>query len=147
MDSSQSREADTGSPDFREQYTYVAHQLNRFGLAYLHIMDGMAFGSHELGEPMTLAEFRQVFHGPLIGNCGYTQATAEAAIAEGHADLISFGRPFISNPDLVERFTHGWPLNPVADIKGSRRMGISMFPLTYSNNGIYCKHGADTNHF
>jgi N-ethylmaleimide reductase len=59
---------------------------------------------------MTLAEFRQVFHGPLIGNCGYTQETAEKAIVEGHADLISFGRPFISNPDLVERFSSGWPL-------------------------------------
>ena len=59
---------------------------------------------------MTLAEFRSVFHGPLIGNCGYTQETAEKAIAEGHADLIAFGRPFISNPDLVERFKNGWPL-------------------------------------
>jgi N-ethylmaleimide reductase len=59
---------------------------------------------------MTLAEFRKVFHGRLVGNCGYTKETAEKAIAEGHADLISFGRPFISNPDLVERFRNGWPL-------------------------------------
>ena len=73
-------------------------------------MDGLAFGFHKLGEPMTLAEFRKVFHGPLMGNCGYTQETAEKAIAEGHADLIAFGRPFISNPDLVERFKNGWPL-------------------------------------
>ena len=51
-----------------------------------------------------------MFHGPLVGNCGYTKETAEKAIAEGHADLISFGRPFISNPDLVERFSNGWPL-------------------------------------
>lgn len=101
---------DMGSLDFREQFTFVAGQLDRFGLAYLHIVDGLAFGFHNLGEPMTLADFRQVFHGPLIGNCGYTQETAEKAIAEGHADLISFGRPFISNPDLVERFSSGWPL-------------------------------------
>lgn len=101
---------DMGSPDFREQFTFIAGQLDRFGLAYLHIVDGLAFGFHKLGEPMTLAEFRQVFHGPLIGNCGYTQETAEKAIAEGHADLISFGRPFISSPDLVERFGNGWPL-------------------------------------
>ncbi len=99
-----------GSPDYREQFTFVASQLNRFGLAYLHVMDGLAFGFHKLGEPMTLAEFRQVFHGPLIGNCGYTQAAAEKAIAAGHAALIAFGRPFISNPDLVERFKNGWPL-------------------------------------
>ena len=101
---------DMGSPDFREQFTFVARQLDRFGLAYLHVVDGLAFGFHQLGEPMTLAEFRKVFDGPLIGNCGYTQETAENAIAQGHADLISFGRPFISNPDLVERFRNGWPL-------------------------------------
>jgi N-ethylmaleimide reductase len=101
---------DMGSPDYREQFTFVAGQLDRFGLAYLHVIDGLAFGFHNLGEPMTLAEFRKVFHGPLIGNCGYTRETAEKAIAEGHADLISFGRPFISNPDLVERFRNGWPL-------------------------------------
>jgi len=107
---------DMGSPDYREQFTYVASQLDRFGLAYLHVMDGLAFGFHELGEPMTLKEFRQSFHGPLIGNCGYTQTTAEQAIADGQADLIAFGRPFISNPDLVERFANNWPLNPEADM-------------------------------
>ena len=65
---------DMGSPDYREQFTFVAGQLDRFGLAYLHVVDGLAFGFHNLGAPMTLTEFRQVFHGPLIGNCGYTQA-------------------------------------------------------------------------
>ncbi len=107
---------DMGSPDYREQFTYVASQLDHFGLSYLHVMDGLAFGFHELGEPMTLAEFRNIFHGPLIGNCGYTQETAETAIAEGHADLIAFGRPFISNPDLVARFQHGWPLAETAEM-------------------------------
>ena len=107
---------DMGSPDFRETFLYVAKQLNAYGLAYLHLLDGLGFGFHELGEPMTLAEFREVFEGPLMGNCGYTQETAEAAIKEGNADLIAFGRPFISNPDLVERFANGWPLNPAADV-------------------------------
>jgi N-ethylmaleimide reductase len=64
---------------------------------------------------MTLAELRSVFTGSLIGNCGYTQETAEAAIKDGSADLIAFGRSIISNPDLVERFTNGWPLNPPPD--------------------------------
>jgi len=108
---------DMGSPDFRETFLYVTRQLNRYKLAYLHILDGIAFGFHGLGEPMTLAEFRKEFNGPLIGNCGYTQETAEAAIQRGHADMISFGRPIISNPDLVERFANGWPLNPQADMK------------------------------
>ena len=105
---------DMGSPDYREQFTYAATQLNTLGLGYLHVMDGLGFGFHELGEPMTLAEFRKVFHGPIMGNCAYTQETAEAAVAAGNADLISFGRPFISNPDLVRRFREGLELNPDA---------------------------------
>lgn len=106
---------DMGSPDYREQFTYVASQLDAFGLCYLHVMDGLAFGFHELGAPMTLAEFRQVYSGTLMGNCGYTQATAEAAIAAGEADLIAFGRPYISNPDLPERFANNLPLAEDAD--------------------------------
>lgn len=107
---------DMGAPDFRETYTHAARQLNRYGLAYLHVVDGLAFGFHEQGEPMTLAEFRAVFDGPLMANCGYTQGSAEEAIASGHADLVAFGRPFLSNPDLVERFANGWDLNPPADV-------------------------------
>jgi N-ethylmaleimide reductase len=108
---------DMGSPDFRETFLHAAKQLNRYKLAFLHVMDGLAFGFHELGPQMTLAEFRPEFDGPLIGNCGYTQETAEVAIESNHANMISFGRPIISNPDLVERFANGWPLNPPADMK------------------------------
>lgn len=108
---------DMGSIDYREQFSYVARQSDRLDLAYLHAMDGLAFGFHELGEPMGLAEFRRLFHGPLMGNCGYQQSSAEAAIASGNADFIAFGRPFISNPDLVERFTRDAELNPLADMK------------------------------
>lgn len=107
---------DMGSPDFREQFTYTAEQLDKFGLAYLHVLDGLAFGFHELGDPMTLPEFRKAFSGPLMGNCGYTQETAEQAITAGHADMISFGRPYIANPDLVRRFTEGHELNPDSDM-------------------------------
>jgi 2,4-dienoyl-CoA reductase-like NADH-dependent reductase (Old Yellow Enzyme family) len=107
---------DMGSPDFREQFSHAARQLDRFGLAYLHVMDGLAFGFHELGDPMTLTEFRDLFHGPLMGNCGYERESAEAAIAAGHADMIAIGRPYISNPDLVERWTAGAELNPESDM-------------------------------
>lgn len=105
---------DMGSSDYRETFLYVAQQLNQYQLAYLHVMDGLAFGFHELGEPMTLPEFSQVFHGTLMGNCGYTQETAEEAIVNGNADLIAFGRPYITNPDLVERFANNWELSPPA---------------------------------
>ncbi len=101
---------DMGSADFRDQFTFVAEQLNNFSLAYLHVMDGLAFGFHELGEAMTLSDIREVFKGPLMGNCGYNQKTAEQAIANKHADLIAFGRPYISNPDLVERFENDWTI-------------------------------------
>ena len=107
---------DMGSPDFREQFIYVAGELNRLNLAYLHVLDGLAFGFHELGDPITLSELRKVFESPLMGNCGYNQATAEVAITDGNADMISFGRPFISNPDLVRRFAEGIDLNPDADV-------------------------------
>ncbi len=108
---------DLGSPDFRETFLYTAKQLSRYEPAYLHVVDGLAFGFHELGKPVGLSEFREVFTGPLMGCCGYTQETAEAAISAGLADLIAFGRPYLSNPDLVERFANGWALNPPADPK------------------------------
>lgn len=107
---------DMGSPDYREDFLYFSGQLNAYDLAYLHLLDGLAFGFHELGTPMTIGEFRDVFAGPLIGNCGYTQEQAETALSSKVADLIAFGRDFISNPDLVERFTNGWPLNPPAEV-------------------------------
>lgn len=123
---------DMGSPDYRETFLYVAGRLDHYGLAYLHVIDGLEFGFHELGTPMKLAEFRQVFKGPLMGNCGYTRETAAAAIEQHYADLIAFGRPFISNPDLVERFAHGWPLNPLADQKvwySFGEVGYTDFPM------------------
>ena len=106
---------DVGSPDYRETYLYVVEQLKQYNLGYLHIMDGLGFGFHEQGEPMTLAEFRQVYPGTIIGNCGYTQEAAEEAIAAGNADLVAFGRPYITNPDLINRFANGHPLADSSD--------------------------------
>lgn len=107
---------DMGGHDFRENYLYVASELENLNLGYLHIMDGLTFGFHEQGEPMTLSEFRPIYKGIIIGNCGYTKEAAENRIAEENADLIAFGRPFITNPDLPERFKNNWPLNPAEDM-------------------------------
>ena len=107
---------DMGCDDYRQLFPYVAAEIDKLGLGYLHIMDGLAFGFHGKGEPMTLAEFRPLFKGLIIGNCGYTGEAAEARIAAGHADLIAFGRPYITNPDLAERLRNGWPLNPAEDM-------------------------------
>lgn len=127
---------DMGSEDFRETFTYVASQLEKIGLAYLHVVDGLAFGFHELGEPMRLSEFRKVFSGPILGNCGYTQETAEEAIKENHADLIAFGRPYISNPDPVNRFRNRWPLAPSEDMAtwfSFHKEGYTDYPVYHSS--------------
>ncbi|MGL4883589.1 MAG: alkene reductase [Waterburya sp.] len=129
---------DMGSPDYRETFTYVVQQLNNYGLAYLHLLDGLAFGFHEKGEPMTLSEFRKVYDGALMGNCGYDRETAEQAIANGDADLIAFGRSYINNPDLVARFANNWELNPDADMGtwySSGSEGYIDFP-TYQKSQI-----------
>jgi N-ethylmaleimide reductase len=102
------------------------------------LLDGLAFGFHEQGEPMTLAEFRKVYDGVLMGNCGYDRESAEQAIASGDADLIAFGRPYISNPDLVARFANNWELNPDPDMSiwySSGAEGYTDFP-TYQESQI-----------
>ncbi|MDQ7781843.1 MAG: alkene reductase [Desulfomonilaceae bacterium] len=122
---------DMGSPDYRETFLFAAKELRTYDLAYLHVVDGLAFGFHELGPAMTLSDFREAFGGHLMGNCGYTQETADAAVRSGRADLISFGRPYLSNPDLVERFANSWPLNPPADTKvwySFDKVGYTDFP-------------------
>lgn len=107
---------DMGSDDFRETYLYLVQQLSSLDLAYVHIMDGLGFGFHEKGQAMELSEFREIYQGVIIGNCGYALADAEQRLAQGTADIAAFGRPFISNPDLVERLQNGWPLAPYDDM-------------------------------
>lgn len=125
---------DMSSPDYREQFLYTAQALAKHNLAYLHIMDGLGFGFHELGEPMSLAEFKRVYPGYIIGNTGYTKDLAEQRLQAGDGDFIAFGRPFISNPDLVARFQKNLALNPDAEMNdwysaiGAK--GYTDFPMT-----------------
>ena len=107
---------DMGSQDFRETYLYTIKELNKLDLGYVHIMDGLAFGFHEKGEPMTLAEFRKEYDGLIIGNCGYSKEDAEERLTAGNMDIAAIGRPFITNPDLVERLQNNWPLAPCDDM-------------------------------
>ncbi len=125
-----------GSPDNRETFLYVAEQLSPFNLAYLHVIDQTNFSPfHGFGEPLTLADFRKVFRGPLIGNSGYTKETAESRIAAGEADLIAFGRPIITNPDLVEKFENNWPLTPWDDMSNFYTFGAH----GYTDYPTYCE--------
>ncbi len=107
---------DMGDSDARATFFYVAQQLDLRQIGYLHVMDGLGFGFHGIGQPLLLGEFREHFHRALIGNVGYTQENAEDTLARQDADLIAFGRPFISNPDLVERFRHNQPLEAFDDM-------------------------------
>jgi len=103
---------DMGSPDYLEAFSYYLRELDPYQLAYVHVLDGLAFGFHNIGDPFTLTRARENYRGKIIGNCGYDVEAAERAISEGLADIVAFGRPFISNPDLVERIKNKWPLDP-----------------------------------
>lgn len=103
---------DMGTAEYRELFTYVATKLNEFNLAYLHIMNGLAFGFHKLGTPMELPEFRAVYKGAIMANCGYTKEMAASDVRKGDCELVAFGRPYISNPDLVHRFENNIQLAP-----------------------------------
>lgn len=104
-----------GSDDNNVMFPFVAKELDAFGLAYLHVMDGLGFGYHGKSPVVTLYDMRKNFSGPMIGNIGYTKESAEGAIRTGVVDMIAFGRLYLSNPDLVERFQNDWPLNPIPD--------------------------------
>ena len=94
-----------------------AHRLQRLRqplaeLAYLQIYHPAA---DLRGTPVealagTAAYFRPLYDGVIMANGGLTQASARAMLEAGHADLVSFGAPYIGNPDLVERFRHDLPL-------------------------------------
>ncbi len=92
-------------------YTYLARRLNPLGLAYLHVGydGGYGRGTAPAFNPIDL--LRPVYTGTLLAVGGFTKNSGETAIAAGRADLIVYGRPFIANPDLVERFRLDAPLN------------------------------------
>lgn len=112
---------DMGSEDFVETFTAAIKLCAERKVAYTHIMDGLGFGFHKLGEPFTLKMTKDIIKAvqgenivtSVIGNCGYTKETGSAAIAAGDADMIAYGRPWIANPDLVFRFKENVPLTEV----------------------------------
>ena len=87
-------------------FTSAAKALNRFDLAYLHIIE-----LTETVDYFPFEKIRAVFNGPYMANAGYDFNTANDAVTKNRADLISFGQMFIANPDLPARFSRGAPLN------------------------------------
>ncbi len=108
--------SDMGDSNPEALFSYVLQQLSLRGIAYAHVIEPRV-GSAGSGaaiddsQPRTSHIFRKAFSGVLISAGGYTAASAEETIAEGYADAVAFGRLFIANPDLPERFRENAPLN------------------------------------
>ncbi|TMW68957.1 hypothetical protein Poli38472_001113 [Pythium oligandrum] len=103
-----------GSEDNYEMFTYTMEQLSKCGLGYLAILDGFGFGYHSKGRLVNSFDAKTHFKGNVFACNNYTKEIAEGVIRSGNAEAVCFGRPFISNPDLVERFQNDWPLAPMA---------------------------------
>ena len=94
-------------------HAYIAKELNRFDLAYLHIIEPRMSGSLMVKTdqpPVATPRARKLFTGRIIANGGFEPESAAAAIEQGEADAISFGRYFVSNPDLPKRIREELPL-------------------------------------
>ena len=91
-------------------FNHVAESLSPFGLAYVHVVEGETGGARD-SIPFDYAALRDRFDGIWMINNGYDRSMAIDAVASGRADLVSFGRLFIANPDLVERLSTNAPLN------------------------------------
>ncbi|APW39585.1 alkene reductase [Rhodoferax koreense] len=117
------------SSDPQPQYDYIAEQLNTLGIVYLHVVEGATGGPRDAAA-FDYASLRRRFKQTYLANNGYSLELATAGLNEGKADLFAFGRPFIGNPDLVERLKTGAALaqmNP-ATLYGGGAAGYTDYP-------------------
>lgn len=115
--------------DPQAQYDYIVDQLDTLSIAYIHVVEGATGGPRDV-TPFDYASLRRRFSKTYIANNGYDLELATSNLANGKADLIAFGRPFIANPDLVERLQSGAPLaemNP-ATLYGGGAAGYTDYP-------------------
>jgi N-ethylmaleimide reductase len=115
--------------DPQPQYDYIVDQLSALGIVYLHVVEGATGGPRDVA-PFDFGGLRRRFNGTYLANNGYDLQLASARVSEGKADLVAFGRPFISNPDLVERLKRGAALaalNP-ATLYGGGAEGYTDYP-------------------
>ncbi|CAL95285.1 alkene reductase [Azoarcus olearius] len=111
---------DIADPDPQPLFTHVVEQLARWPLAYVHVIEGATGGARDFqqgDQPFDYAALRAAYQAAggkaaWMVNNGYTRELAEAAVAEGRADIVAFGKAFISNPDLVVRLREKVALNP-----------------------------------
>lgn len=102
---------DIGDEHPQETFDYVVSQLNPLNLAFLDVLQGTGGAPREQWLPFDYDRMRALYSGNFIRNNGYDFATAQQAVVSGAADAIAFGRLLLANPDLVERFRRGAPLN------------------------------------
>jgi N-ethylmaleimide reductase len=97
-------------PEIDETYLYLADRMDDLGIAYIHLVDHSDRGAPEV--PLQIKNtIRRIFRNTVIISGGYDRDKAEADLQSGLGDLVAFGRPFINNPDLVERLRNGLPLS------------------------------------
>src|SRR5699024_6720155 len=96
----------------RATYSYLIEQLNQYNLAYLHLMEPMSDVSDKPNYVTEVTKFfRPIYKGTLITNVNYGRESGIKAIDEGLADLVAYGKLFLANPDLPERFAVNASLN------------------------------------
>lgn len=118
--------------DPKATFTHAVRLLDRYGLAFVHLIEAMDSDRTSGVELTPMSHFRANFNGPIIVNGGFTRERAITAIAEGWADAIAFGRLYIANPDLVDRFRRvDAPLNPLveATLYGGGAEGYTDYPF------------------
>jgi N-ethylmaleimide reductase len=122
-----------------QTYGYLITRLSQYQLAYLHLIEGHTFGSRVLPENVCLQTLRRSFSGPYVANNGYTLEMAREARQTGAADVIAFGRPFIGNPDLVERFRLGLQITHASETTwyGGGAAGFIDWPNYGQNQADY----------
>ena len=110
-------------------FDYIVDHLNALKLAYIHVIEGATGGPRDIA-PFDYASLRRRFKQAYIANNGYDFELATKMLAANAADLIAFGKPFISNPDLVERLRRGAPLNAPdkATFYGGGAKGYTDYP-------------------
>ena len=97
-------------PEIDETYQFLAREFNDAGICYIHLVDHSSTGAPVVPEEIKRM-FRDRFRNTLILSGGYDKMRAEADLVKNSGDLIAFGKPFINNPDLVERMKNNWPLS------------------------------------
>ena len=126
--SPQNGQNDISDSDPQALFNYVAEQLSRKDLAYLHIIEGDTGGVPV--PPFDYMKLKTLFGGVVIANNGFDKVRANEALAKGRADLIAFGKPFIANPDLVIRLFLDAPLMPAnrETFYGGTEQGYTDYP-------------------